>query len=311
MTIVERAVKNGAIKIALAAMLAGYVLFGGAAGYAQQSGKPDYYTPQWSPDAKKITFSTYQDKKWDLYIVNADGTSLRRLIDDPAGGNGAAWSHDGKKIAFARKTGDNTDIYVMNADGSHPMQLTSNAGKLNGGPAWSPDGKKIAFFSNRDGRRAQIYVMDASGRNQTRLTDNSGANFGPEWSPDGKRIIFESSRDNGDIDEIYIMNGDGSDQTRITHRTEEGFNNIYPMWMPKGRRPNGLKIGFASFGKDKVTHVYQADLDGSHPTVLIENASYARWSPNGSKVVFIQRVAGSGEIFVMNKDGSQRLQLTK
>jgi len=274
--------------------------------HAQQTSKPDYYSPRWSPDDKKITFSTYKDKKWDLYMMNADGSNLIRLTSDDADGQGAAWSPDGRMIAFASKRGGDTDIYVMNAYGSHVVQLTRNAGKLNAAPSWSPDGKKIAFVSNRDGRRAQIYVMKADGSNQTRLTNNSAADWYPEWSPDGKRIIFETNRDNGDIDEIYIMNADGSNQTRITHRTPDGFNNTYPTWLPKGD-----KISFGSFGKDKVVKMYVADPDGSNLTVLFDHVGSGRWSRKGSKILYIQKDAqGSQQIFVMNAHGSNRIQLT-
>jgi Tol biopolymer transport system component len=275
-------------------------------GQAQQTSKAEYYSPRWSPDGKRITFSVYKGKRWDLYMVNADSSNLRRLTDDSADGNSAAWSPNGKKIAFASKRAGNTDIYIMSADKSNLVQLTSNVGKLNGGPSWSPDGKKIAFVSNRDGHFAQIYVMNADGSNQTRLTNNSAAEFGPEWSPDGKRIIFESNRDNGDIDEIYVMNADGSNQTRITNRTPDGFNNIYPTWVPKTNR-----ISFSSFGKDKIINVYMADPDGSNLSVLIDHASYARWSPKGAKVVYLQKAQESPQIFVMNADGSNRVQLTK
>ena len=64
----------------------------------------------WSPDGQKVAF----DGNGDLYVMNADGSGLRRLTRNPACDRGPAWSPDGRKIAF----GGNGHIFVINVDGS-------------------------------------------------------------------------------------------------------------------------------------------------------------------------------------------------
>jgi Tol biopolymer transport system component len=68
--------------------------------------------------------------------MNADGTGVKRLTDDPGDDLLPAWSPDGTKIAFVRGVGTNPDIYVMNADGTGASQLTNDpAEDLD--PSWS------------------------------------------------------------------------------------------------------------------------------------------------------------------------------
>ena len=195
--------------------------------------------PEWSPDGRKIAFSTNRFGHWGIYVMNADGSGVERLtysvyeknLAQQAGawyhryhhGN-PAWSPDGKKIAFT-SSGDG-EIFVMNADGSGVMRLTyfdADALSL----TWSPDGQKIAFSSYRDGwNNRAIYSADGSG--VVRLTYSGGSDYAPAWSPDGRKIAFSSDRD-GD-DEIYAMNADGSDVERLTY-----FGGRSPAWSPDGR----------------------------------------------------------------------------
>jgi len=128
--------------------------------------------PSWSPDGKKIAFTPGNS----IYIINADGSNLRKLINDVTD---PAWSPDGKRIAVTMKKDENWEIYVMDIDGSNLIQLTDNPA-WDYDPAWSPDGEKIAFTSNRDGNE-EIYVMNADGSNQVNVTNNPAEDRYPSW----------------------------------------------------------------------------------------------------------------------------------
>ncbi len=99
--------------------------------------------PDWSPDGRKIAFSSDRDGNMDIYTMNADGTNLINLTNHPAEDKGPAWSPDGKQIAFHserdRKDDDdkNVEIYVMNADGTNPINITNHPA-IDRGPSWEP-----------------------------------------------------------------------------------------------------------------------------------------------------------------------------
>ncbi len=58
--------------------------------------------PAWSPDGQRIAFVRRGGKQWDLYVINVDGTGLRRLTRSAIDEGLPAWSPDGSLIAFAR-----------------------------------------------------------------------------------------------------------------------------------------------------------------------------------------------------------------
>ena len=113
------------------------------------------WEPSWSPDGQHIAFSSKRDGDFEIYVMEADGSNLRRLTENEAWDGGPSWSPDGQHIAFSA----GSDIYVMDADGRNQRRLTENGGS---DPSWSPDGQHIAFVSDRDGN-AEIYVMDLAG----------------------------------------------------------------------------------------------------------------------------------------------------
>ena len=135
------------------------------------------FRPSWSPDGAKIAFASISDFHgfdppylWEIYVMNADGSKVTRLTNNPEGDLSTGWSPDGSRIAFESRRDGNYEIYVMNADGSNQVNLTDNPASADRQPLWSPDGEKIGFFSSQ-AIIGELYVMNADGSNQTRLTD--------------------------------------------------------------------------------------------------------------------------------------------
>ncbi len=155
--------------------------------------------PAWSPDGKRIVWSSTCDGNQELYIADIDGSNRARLTNDPALDAHAAWSPDGKRIFFATNRWGDFEIAAMDADGGDITRVTNSRG-LDDYPVLSPDSKWLAFTSNRDGN-FEIYVAAADGSNPQNVTrDESLDNF-PAWTADGK-LAFVSNRDSGF--DIYV-----------------------------------------------------------------------------------------------------------
>ncbi len=249
-----------------------------------------------APATGKIAFRSERDGNNEIYIMNADGSELTNLTNNPAWDAGPNWSPDGAQIAFLSDRDGNNEIYVMNADGSGLARLTTEGAIWS---AWSPDGSRIAFASVRDGN-SEVYVMNADGSEVTRLTDNPAIDGQPAWSPDGSRIAFFSDRDGNN--EIYVMNADGSGVTRLT---DNPADDLVPFWSP-----DGAQIAFRS-RRDGDVEIYVMNADGSDPTRLSIGGAFATsWSPGGSHIAFTSDRDGNFEIYVMNADGTGVTRLT-
>jgi Tol biopolymer transport system component len=99
--------------------------------------------PAWSPDGKRLAFTSQRAGSSDVWVVDLDGSHLRNLTPHPALDDGTTWSPDGERIVFgsnrAAQSQYGGDLYVMRADGTDVRPLTS--GHKEYGPAWSPDGR--------------------------------------------------------------------------------------------------------------------------------------------------------------------------
>jgi TolB protein len=112
-------------------------------------------SPAWSPDGRRLAFVSFADRNGascpasncspngEIYVVNADGSGLRRLTRSRADDEHPTWSPDGRRIAFASgfvlpKEGHRPWLMAMPAAGGRTVRIGRFAGVLD--PAWSPPG---------------------------------------------------------------------------------------------------------------------------------------------------------------------------
>jgi TolB protein len=155
--------------------------------------------PSWSPDGKRIAFTSTRDGNPELYVADADGKNRVRLTSDPAIDAHPCWSPDGRTIVFATNRWGDLELALIEADGSRLRRFTEGPG-LDDYPAYSPDGTRIAFTSNRGGA-LDIVVADVATGTVTHLTRDDAIDNFPSWTPDG-RITFVSNR--GDGFDVYV-----------------------------------------------------------------------------------------------------------
>ena len=144
--------------------------------------------PDWSPDGTKIVFHSDRDstahgtpafRGSDLYVMNADGSNVRRLTVTAAGrtSQDPAWSRTGEQIVFMSTRDGEAQIYTIQSDGTLLRRLTHD-NKAADHPRWSPDGKELVFHSGRDGRgivptAIELYILSVDKLSIRRLTNNS------------------------------------------------------------------------------------------------------------------------------------------
>src|SRR5918999_957635 len=192
-------------------------------------------TPAWSPDGTKVAFSSNMNSsssklyRLEIYIMDADGTNVRRLTYNDTDDTGPSWSPDGTKIAFTGYGETGFEIYTVNADGTGQSALTNSSerakdidssGNLtrfrdNAAPVWLPDGKKIAFeVDSRPPSKSGIYTMNPDGSNQTLVI--AGGKDQPDWSPDCTKMAYRYYPPGQGDSDIFVANADGSNPVNLT-----------------------------------------------------------------------------------------------
>ncbi|MCL4394691.1 MAG: hypothetical protein M1482_07795 [Chloroflexi bacterium] len=141
--------------------------------------------PNWSLDNGLIAFVSNRDGNAEIYVMNPDGSNLKRLTNNSAADGHPSWSPDGSKLAFESNRDGNYQIYIMNADGSNQTRITNDTGQ-DRDPYYCPSCiDRVVFYSNRDGGYT-VYAMQADGTNIVRLTtlptDKTYVDELPAWS---------------------------------------------------------------------------------------------------------------------------------
>ena len=272
----------------------------------------------------------------EIYLMNGDGSNVRRLTNNDFGDIFPSLSPDGTRIVFEsnrRRTAgeppNSSDLFIMNTDGTDQTWLRRGSSAT-----WSPDGTSIAFHASVSGTAlpvnpypgsstldSDIFVVNLRDFLEKRavprnLTNNPAAvDDDPDWSPDGKTIIFTShattdNHTNAVTAEIYAIDAAGGGRPRAltSNKDEERA----PAWSPDGKRivfccRRGTKPDFDicvmnadGSGEVRITDSPLGDLTPS-------------WSPDGAKILFHRpkgRGLGSWDLWVVNADGSGESRLT-
>ena len=247
-----------------------------------------------------------------LYDAPLTSEQVRALDRVPAGGEiGAA------ELYFAGFRDGNGEVYRMNTDGAFQRRQTQTVNHNEALPSLSPNGQKIVF-NNFDAstNQSQIYIGDSSGAAiPVRLTNTTTFyNEDPSWSPDGTKILFTRCAPANTPCDLYTMNADGTNQTNLTASTKTEAR--------AGWSPDGTKIVFQSNPTAAgLYNLFIMNSDGTNVRQLTNSTnaldinSFAAFSPDGTKIAFVGRrnaatSADDDEIFLINADGSNLIQLT-
>lgn len=265
---------------------------------------------QWSPDGTRLAFREYGEEA-GIYVVNADGTGLRRVAlssPDRAAASFESswqWSPDGTRIAYISPEtqtwppgqAGNGAAYIVDVETEvvSPLVDEPDTSSAAGSIAWSVDGSRIAFGRNYSWH-SSIVVVNADGSGFREFDDLGGRSDNSSsdaayagalaWSPDGSEIAYEQARFPGTDDGSYVMAVEldtGEVRTLLGRRRlgccYHGASGGTLRWSP-----DGSLLGEATSDEGGQPLVALIRSDGSGLRASYQGVSFD-WSPDGTRLV--------------------------
>jgi TolB protein len=247
---------------------------------------------QTRPAGQLIVFSSNRGGSWSIWSVKPDGSDLHQLTKPASGEQDVdpAFNSDGSKILFTSTRGGKPGLWQASRDGTDPHRICDgDQGN------WSPDNQRIVL--RRGGKLITREL--ASGTEKTISPDGWDKCSGPSWSPDGARIAFALLGDGSNA--VYLIPAEGGTPTKVYDK--QGA--CQPHWSGGGE-----KIVY-----ETETHLCTINPDGTKNRLITYFGGvqrYARFSPDGSKLIFCQAPSPDGpwELYLIPSTGGTPVKLT-
>lgn len=222
----------------------------------------------------------------ELYYVNILEQQQYKITDSGYEKRLPAWKPDGSGISYVID-----DLYFIPVDGNEAVKLT-HFNDFIYNYKWSPDGSRIALTLYKDFFKYDLYIIDADGSNLRKIEENRNIEV-MEWIADGRGIIYS----------IY------EDQTAQVYK----YLNVMPARLRMSSENIKPQHIFESTYKTCIVvsstkGIHHINLDGSGVDDVLHfnltNGNEMKFSPDGSKLAFIETVGQYNEIHIMNPLGS-------
>jgi TolB protein len=243
----------------------------------------------------RIAFINNQTGHKELYVMDYDGDSPKRLTDDKSIDLLPRFSPDGRRIAYTSYKDGNPDLFMLDLETGRAITESDEQG-LNIAGGFSPNGEKLLMTLSR-GKSPNLYLKDLATGAIERLTFHFGADSTPTFSPDARQAAFVSDRSGNP--QIYMLD--------LATKQARRLSNLNwcdsPAWSPTGEW-----IAFAGRAnrKDKMD-IFLVDVTGAQIRQLTHGEGSNEdptWSPDGRLLAFSSTRDGRSQIYVMDADGS-------
>jgi Tol biopolymer transport system component len=158
--------------------------------------------PVWSPDGKRLVFTSSRGGQYRLYLKSVDSNEPETMIHEAEGPvYPRAWSPDGKSVLFTQPGKIGRSMYLLSMAGGYKAEtFLQHPTAWHDGGEFSPNGRYLAYASNVAGPW-EVYVMSVSQPSKIWKVSRelsagwAGGGGQPQWRADGKELFYIMGND--------------------------------------------------------------------------------------------------------------------
>lgn len=264
------------------------------------------YDASWSPNGKKIIFTSTRDRNAELYVADLKKGSLQRITRCLASDDQATFRPTGKFIAFRSDRFETSAVYRAKLDGDDctllvPIRDGRGYPAASGMPSYSKDAKWLALLRDEQGS-PRAMLANANGEDSKPISAHGDGEATVAWA--GAQLVYSGQRD-GQQD-ILIANADGSEERNLTPARDDSWD------ADASASLDGERIVFARW-RNGQSDIWTVNADGSGLTQLTDGPEQdrrPRFSPNGKSIVFDRAGAdGNSRLWIMKANGKSAAPL--
>ncbi len=256
-----------------------------------------------------IAFLRYSEGYWQVWMMNADGSSQKQVTFSKTDKRDFSWFKDNKRLLVS----DNFDgIYKVDISTGKEQTVKIKLPKIKAyirDFQLSPDDKEVTFVADRGTvSNGEIWVASLDGKYSKMIYKSHDFLTHPVWTYDGNNIVFRVVPYNNNGEElghnIWIMKKDGTDVRLIMKDYPSHSDQVCSKLN---------KIVFSSVREGKNYEIWLVDMDDKHLQKITKNMGNTAdptWSPDGHYIAFVSDKTGKEQIWVMKDNGTELKQLT-
>lgn len=187
--------------------------------------------PAPAPDGRRVAFTTtrFDHRTFDIAVMRADGTDVRRVTTDLAVERHPAWDADGRHLFLTGEDGGTQTLFRVALEGGAVARVWSQPERtLMPQPAL--DGRRVAYVMGTIGGLRAV-IQDLSTGDLEAVTPDGHDAADPAWSADGTRVAYAHVwRGGSAIEATTLATG------AVTRWEVAGLTTLRePAWSPDGR----------------------------------------------------------------------------
>ncbi len=258
--------------------------------------------PQWSADGAHLYYIGTDGALWR--VASAGGSPAR--VSPPLGGaTQLRRSPDGAIVTYVKNVPGGNDIFAWDLTTNRERRVSQLSGRVRS-YSFSPDSRRMALANDRSGSE-DVYVVEVSDGSALRLTASPLYETFPSWTPDGNAILYtrlDARWVDHDVFEIAPSGGTPrlvlADKDYFDYRQGASFGFVQAS-------PDGSTLLFRS-QRSGWANYWVVRRGGAGPRPLAAESadqSDARWSPDGSQVLFLSITNGTQSLKVAPAAGGK------